>query len=247
MCHLLIPRGPVSHPEKGTILRRSCLVISFTLFYTVLQCFTLTMSLCPGNILATTHYWKVLVSSAPPYIRLWWQTSEFKSHGSCILSWTVSHNLLHCWNCGVVIPNHMLLQRLVDICLLSEELGTSSAQNSNTSNVFLQSVKARNQDKCVCVKPAKRVLSFLCIISGRHIVCGAAFHQEDVISKVNDWYVWADMPSNKGYWDLRNYNSPLSEQIPYHWFQFRWRIYWGVTATDRLIQPVRHLVCTLLW
>ena len=57
--------GPVSHPEKGTILRRSCLVISFTLFYTVLQCFTL----CPGNILATTHYWKVLVSSAPPYIR----------------------------------------------------------------------------------------------------------------------------------------------------------------------------------
>ena len=55
--------------------------------------------------------------------------------------------------CGVVIPNHMLLQRLVDICLLSEELGTSSAQNSNTSNVFLQSVKARNQDKCVCVKP----------------------------------------------------------------------------------------------
>ena len=79
--------------------------------------------------------------------------SEFKSHGSCILSWTVSHNILHCWNCGIVIPNHMLLQRLVDICLLSEELGTSSAQNSNTSNVFLQSVKARNQDKYVCVKP----------------------------------------------------------------------------------------------
>ena len=139
--------GPVSHPEKGTILRRFCLlyVISFTLLYTVLQCFTL----CPGSILATTHYWKVLVSSAPPYIRSWWQTSEFKSHGSCILSWTVSHNILHC---GIVIPNHMLLQRLVDICLLSEELGTSSAQNSNTSNVFLQSVKARNQDKCVCVK-----------------------------------------------------------------------------------------------
>ena len=86
--------GPVSHPEKGTILRRSCLVISFTLFYTVLQCFTL----CPGNILATTHYWKVLVSSAPPYIRSWWQTSEFKSHGSCILSWTVPYfyNILHC-------------------------------------------------------------------------------------------------------------------------------------------------------
>ena len=79
--------GPVSHPEKGTILRRSCLVISFTLFYTVLQCFTL----CPGNILATTDYWKVLVSSAPPYIRSWWQTSEFKSHGSCILSWTVPY------------------------------------------------------------------------------------------------------------------------------------------------------------
>ena len=162
MCHLLIPRGPVSHPEKGTILKRSCLVISFTLFYTVLQCFTL----CPGNILATSHYWKVLVSSAPPYIRSWWQTSEFKSHGSCIFSWTVSHNILHCWHCGIVIPNHMLLQGLVDICLLSKELGTSSAQNSNTSNVFLQSVKARNQDKCVCVKPAKQVLRFLCIISG---------------------------------------------------------------------------------
>ena len=90
--------GPVSHPEKGKILRRSCLVISFTLFYTVLQCFTLTMSLCPGNILATTHYWKVLVSSSPPYIRSWWQTSEFKSHGSCILSWTVPYfyNILHC-------------------------------------------------------------------------------------------------------------------------------------------------------
>ena len=77
----------------------------------------------------------------------------------------------------------MLLQRLVDICLLSEELGTSSAQNSNTSNVFLQSVKARNQDKCVCVKPAKRVLSFLCIISGRHILRSAAFHQEDVFPR----------------------------------------------------------------
>ena len=75
-----------------------------------------------------------------------------------------------------MIPNHMLLQRLVDICLLSEELGTSSAQNSNTSNVFLQSVKARNQDKCVCVKPAKQVLRFLLIISGRHIISGAAFH-----------------------------------------------------------------------
>ena len=86
--------GLVSHPEKSTILRRSCLVISFTLFYTVLQCFTL----CPSNILATTHYWKVLVSSAPPYIRSWWQTSEFKSHGSCILSWTVPYfyNILHC-------------------------------------------------------------------------------------------------------------------------------------------------------